>query len=69
MFEVPEFEFYNRVEALVGTKSWKFSAVLCAQGLRLYAAKYHAPKPQTLDWETMASVRTVPEGLRSEELA
>jgi hypothetical protein len=36
--------FYTRMDALHGGESWRFSAPACAAALRLYAAKYHAPK-------------------------
>lgn len=39
----PEGNFYERVDALVGSE-WIFNAAKCVKGLRLYAAKYHAPK-------------------------
>ena len=40
--------FYDRMDDLVGLK-WIESPELCAQGLRLYADKYHPPEFHELD--------------------
>jgi len=37
-------QFYSRMDELVDHDGWRQRASLCAHGLRLYAAKYHAPK-------------------------
>jgi hypothetical protein len=49
--------FYSRMEQLV--RGWRAEANKCAQALRLYAAKYHAPaKPvqQPPDWNALSQL-------------
>jgi hypothetical protein len=38
-----DWDFYARMDELVG-EEWSDEPALCAQGLRLYAQKYHAPQ-------------------------
>lgn len=47
------FAFYNRMDSIHGSYRWRCYADECARSLRLYAAKYHAPKP-ALNWERIA---------------
>ena len=42
--ETSEFAFYNRMDALCGNMLWRKAAHVCADALRKYAEKYHAPK-------------------------
>ncbi len=45
--------FYGLMDDLAGYR-WIYDAEICARGLRLYAAKYHAPVA-TPDWNALAS--------------
>lgn len=65
--ELPEFIFYARMDKLI--KDWRDDPSTCARGLRLYAAKYHAPVVQPPDWNAIASRQTIGEHEKSQELA
>lgn len=69
--ELTQKEFYERMNEAVGG-GWSGDAAICSAGLRLYAAKYHAPtKPvqQPPDWQAMAAIQTVAADVRSQEVA
>lgn len=57
LMKITQSEFYDRMDALVG--SWKENAADCARALRLYANKYHAPKVP--DWNAIASTPLPPD--------
>lgn len=53
-------EFYSAMSKLTASYSdWRYSPAICAVGLRLYAAKYHAPAQQPPDWSAMAAAQTI----------
>jgi hypothetical protein len=62
-------EFYDRMDALGQQRFWHRDAKLCAQKMRLYAAKYHAPTVVVVpDWNALAAQQTVSTEAVSQEL-
>jgi hypothetical protein len=56
----PHFEFYRRMDALLGHSGWMHYAPMCAEGLRLYADKYHPAPIAVPNWEALSSPDKVP---------
>lgn len=50
-------EFYNRMD-LIAPRGWRRKAVLCAQGLRAYADKYHPA-------DGCEEIRGIPDAVRN----
>jgi hypothetical protein len=54
-----EYAFYNRMDALCGSISWRVSASECARSMRLYADKYHPATDKPYDFAALINGRTL----------
>lgn len=67
LLRISQRQFYERMDEF--NSWWNMSARKCAHAMRLYAAKYHVPKPVVVpDWNAMAEKQTVSTEARSQEL-